>query len=70
MTIETGAVVNVPLFVNQGERIKVDTRTGEYSSRQVTLTALNESLPPAQMHERLFSRDSLTRMPTLSFKML
>ena len=32
-TIETGAVVNVPLFVNQGERIKVDTRTGEYSSR-------------------------------------
>ena len=31
--IETGAVVNVPLFVNQGERIKVDTRTGEYSSR-------------------------------------
>ena len=31
--IETGAVVQVPLFVNQGERIKVDTRTGEYSSR-------------------------------------
>ena len=31
--IETGAVVQVPLFVNQGEKIKVDTRTGEYSSR-------------------------------------
>jgi elongation factor P len=32
-TLETGAVVQVPLFINQGERIKVDTRTGEYSSR-------------------------------------
>jgi len=32
-TIATGAVVQVPLFVNQGERIKVDTRTGEYASR-------------------------------------
>lgn len=32
-TLETGAVVRVPLFVQQGERIRVDTRTGEYSSR-------------------------------------
>jgi len=32
-TLETGAVVQVPLFINPGERIKVDTRTGEYSSR-------------------------------------
>ncbi len=32
-TLETGAVVRVPLFVQQGERIKVDTRTGEYVSR-------------------------------------
>ncbi len=32
-TVETGATVNVPLFVNQGDRIKIDTRTGEYSSR-------------------------------------
>jgi len=32
-TLETGAVVYVPLFVEEGERIKVDTRTGEYSSR-------------------------------------
>ncbi|WP_440222010.1 elongation factor P [Dokdonella sp. MW10] len=31
--LETGAVVRVPLFVNQGEVIKVDTRTGEYASR-------------------------------------
>ena len=29
-TLETGAVVKVPLFVNQNETIKVDTRTGEY----------------------------------------
>ena len=32
-TVETGAVVQVPLFFNIGDRIKVDTRTGEYSSR-------------------------------------
>lgn len=32
-TLETGAVVKVPLFVEQGERIKVDTRTAEYVSR-------------------------------------
>lgn len=32
-TLETGAVVKVPLFVDQGEVIKVDTRTGEYVSR-------------------------------------
>jgi elongation factor P len=31
--LETGAVVRVPLFVEQGELIKVDTRTGEYVSR-------------------------------------
>jgi elongation factor P len=32
-TLETGAVVNVPLFVEEGERIKVDTRSGEYIER-------------------------------------
>ncbi len=32
-TVETGANVNVPLFVNQGDKIKIDTRTGEYLSR-------------------------------------
>ncbi len=32
-TLETGATVKVPLFVEQGEKIKVDTRTGEYVSR-------------------------------------
>ena len=32
-TVETGATVNVPLFVEQGETIKIDTRTGEYLSR-------------------------------------
>lgn len=31
--VETGAQVNVPLFVNQGDKIKIDTRTGEYLSR-------------------------------------
>jgi elongation factor P len=32
-TLETGAVVHVPLFVNQGDRVKVDTRTGNYIER-------------------------------------
>ncbi len=32
-TLETGAIVRVPLFVQNGEKIKVDTRTGDYSSR-------------------------------------
>jgi elongation factor P len=32
-TLETGLVVNVPMFVAQGEKIKVDTRTGNYLSR-------------------------------------
>ena len=32
-TLSTGAVVQVPLFINTGERIKVDTRSGEYISR-------------------------------------
>ena len=32
-TLETGAVVKVPLFVQQGEKVKVDTRTGAYVSR-------------------------------------
>ena len=32
-TIETGGKVRVPLFVNQGDRIKIDTRTGDYVER-------------------------------------
>ena len=31
--VETGAQVMVPLFVNQGDKLKIDTRTGEYLSR-------------------------------------
>lgn len=33
VTLETGLIVQVPLFVEQGERIKVDTRSGEYMTR-------------------------------------
>ncbi|WP_286236788.1 elongation factor P [Neptuniibacter halophilus] len=32
-TLSTGAVVRVPLFINEGEVLKIDTRTGEYVSR-------------------------------------
>ena len=31
--VETGAVVTVPLFINNGDKIKIDTRTNEYLSR-------------------------------------
>ncbi|HTK82350.1 MAG TPA: elongation factor P [Bacteroidota bacterium] len=31
--VETGATVNVPLFINEGDMIKVDTRTGDYVER-------------------------------------
>lgn len=32
-TVETGAQISVPLFVNTGDKVKIDTRTGEYLSR-------------------------------------
>jgi len=32
-TVETGATVSIPFFLNVGERIKIDTRTGEYMER-------------------------------------
>jgi elongation factor P len=32
-TLETGLVIQVPLFVNPGEKVRVDTRTGEYLTR-------------------------------------
>ncbi len=32
-TLETGAEVRVPLFINEGEKIRIDTRTGEYMER-------------------------------------
>jgi elongation factor P len=33
-TLETGVVVQVPLFVEEGDRVKVDTRTGTYIERE------------------------------------
>ncbi len=32
-TVETGATVQVPLFINEGDMIRIDTRTGEYTER-------------------------------------
>lgn len=32
-TLETGAVINVPLFVNPGDRVRIDTRSGQYIER-------------------------------------
>jgi len=32
-TVESGAVITVPMFVNEGDTIRIDTRTGEYMER-------------------------------------
>ena len=32
-TLETGLVVQVPLFINEGDVLRIDTRTGEYVTR-------------------------------------
>jgi len=32
-TLETGAVIQVPLFINEGDKLKIDTRTREYITR-------------------------------------
>jgi elongation factor P len=32
-TLESGVIVQVPLFIEEGERVRVDTRSGEYVSR-------------------------------------
>ena len=32
-TLETGAVIKVPLFINEGDVVRIDTRTGEYLER-------------------------------------
>ena len=32
-TVETGAEVKVPIFINQGDKIKIDTKTGAYLER-------------------------------------
>jgi elongation factor P len=32
-TLETGYTVQVPLFINEGDKLKIDTRTGEYQER-------------------------------------
>ena len=32
-TVETGVEIRVPLFINQGDKVRVDTRTGEYVER-------------------------------------
>jgi elongation factor P len=32
-TVETGAIINVPLFINEGDKIKIDTDKGNYMER-------------------------------------
>ncbi len=32
-TVETGAIIRVPLFIDQGDKVRIDTRTGEYLER-------------------------------------
>ena len=44
-TLETGAVVQVPLFVNVGDRIKVDPREARYISRALEPRAMSSGCP-------------------------
>ena len=32
-TVETGAIINVPLFINEGDKIKIETEKGTYKER-------------------------------------
>ena len=41
-TVETGAEIKVPLFINPGDKIKIDTRTGEYLERCQGLSPARE----------------------------
>ena len=52
-TVETGATVSVPLFVNQGDKIKIDTKTGE------SLPCVKESLSPPLSVTTFFVADTV-----------
>src|SRR3990170_4314861 len=47
-TLETGAVVSVPLFINEGDVLRVDTRTGAYISRTAAAAGAGEERGKAQ----------------------
>ncbi len=51
-TLETGLVLQVPLFVNIGDRVKVDTRSGEYLTRAGSLTVADRVLPSTRREAR------------------
>ena len=44
-TLETGAIVHVPLFVDIGDRVKVDTRSGSYMSRAYVARPRSRAAP-------------------------
>ncbi len=48
-TLETGYKLNVPLFVNEGDRIRVDTRTGEYMERGLKQATTNYESKAARL---------------------
>ena len=58
-TLETGLVVQVPLFVNPGEKLKVDTRTGEYMTPCLTGPSRSATTPRSS-----WSRSSTPTTPT------
>ena len=43
-TVETGAEIRVPLFINEGDKIRIDTRTGEYMEIRFSLPGM--AVPP------------------------
>src|SRR2546422_2973113 len=49
-TLETGAVIQVPLFLNEGDVVKVDTRSGEYLGRGATRSEEHTSELQSRLH--------------------
>jgi elongation factor P len=66
-TLETGVTVQVPLFIEEGERVRVDTRTGEYVSRayEVTGRPLGELLEGTKPFSRELAESVEANRPEL-----
>ncbi len=65
--VQTGAMVNVPLFINEGDIIRVDTRTGQYLERVKKLGGPIHTLSPLGVHERALELSSFNTTPGLSW---
>src|SRR5690606_21696744 len=56
-TVETGVEIKVPLFINQGDKVKVDTRSGAYVERVKLFRALRQMGPSTKQALRKIYRE-------------